>query len=303
MSRQNRNTKNSKKSDGFSASPKSQNSPRKSAQKSTQKGAGGKKQRGGSSGNKNASAGRAGTGWIWGQHAVMAALTNSARKLTELRVTPSAAAKLNMDAILGKNDVSVSSVTPAALDNFLPNGAAHQGFALQASPPPDCDIETLAAPAKGIILVLDKVTDPQNVGAMFRLASAFNARGIIMQDRSAPPMAGATTKVAVGAVESVPHALVTNIANTLDELKQRGWMVTGLAGEAELTITQAFALPKNATHKANVIVMGAEGPGLRPRVRSMCDQLAKIPMPGSAQSLNVSTAAAIAIYEASKPVQ
>lgn len=236
--------------------------------------------------------------WTWGQHAVIAALANPKRALKTLLLSPAAAGRIDESLLKSRPELAVQITNPAMMDQLLPDGAAHQGFALDAAPPPDSTIPAIAREAKGLILVLDQITDPHNVGAIFRLASAFNARGVIMQDRNAPPMSGATAKVAVGAIDSVPYALVTNIANTLDELKANGWIVTGLAGEADLDIVQAFALPKNAVHKANAIVLGAEGPGLRPRVRSLCDQLAKIPMPGGAESLNVATAAAIAAYEA-----
>ena len=242
--------------------------------------------------------------WIWGTHAVIAALGNPSRTAWELRASPRALQKLPNGLCDKQNQLKIVETEPSALDNFLPSGTAHQGLALRASAPPSTPLDVLAAQTQetqGILLVLDQVTDPQNVGAMFRLAKAFGLRGIIMQDRHAPPLSGATAKVAVGTLESVPFALVTNIANSLNTLKDLGWMVTGLAGEAELSLERAFALPKNAHAKANVIVMGAEGAGLRPRVRSCCDQLAKIDMPGGAESLNVSTAAAIAIYEAAKP--
>jgi len=144
----------------------------------------------------------------------------------------------------------------------------HQGIAMKCAPLEWPALEDICEHAEedALILVLDQITDPHNVGAMMRLCSAFGVSALVMQDRNAPPIAGATAKVAVGCVESVPVCLVTNIANTLDSLKKQGFMVTGLAGET-------------------------------------CDQLAKIPMmsaavPGQAESLNVATAAGIALYEA-----
>lgn len=229
---------------------------------------------------------------IWGTHAALAALRNPDRTVKEVMITPAAARRLTLP-----RGVSAKEVEPAALDRLI-GDAAHQGIAVRCGPAKDVSLDAMAEPASGLIIVLDQVTDPHNVGAIFRLCAAFGARGLIMQDRKAPPLFGATAKVAVGCVETVPHALVSNIANTLLDLRERGWIVTGLAGEGELEIAQALALPKNATEKANVIVMGAEGPGLRPRVRQCCDHLARIPMPGGAESLNVGTAAAIAAYEA-----
>lgn len=236
-----------------------------------------------------------GQDWIWGNHAALAALENRARTIHEILITEQAARRIDIPAF--RRQIDVRSVSPQELDAKL-GGVVHQGIALRAAPPPDSTLDAMAEPASGLILVLDQITDPHNVGAMFRLCAAFGARGVIMQDRKAPPLSGATAKVAVGCVESVPHALVSNIANTLLDLRDRGWIVTGLAGDADRDIARAVALPKNADAPANVIVMGAEGPGLRPRVRDCCDHLARIPMPGGAESLNVATAAAIALYEA-----
>ncbi len=234
--------------------------------------------------------------WIWGYHAVKAALENPRRTHHKLYITRKMAEKLGdtLPAPL-KNNVFVTR--PGDMDDLLPGGAVHQGAGLLSAALAAHDLEDIAEPAKGVIIVLDQITDPHNVGAIFRLAAAFGARGLIMQSRNAPPLSGAVTKVAVGTAETVPHVLVTNIANTLLGLQKTGWRVTGLAGEADITLEQAFTNPE-----AEVIVMGAEGPGLRKRVRDCCDQLAKIPMPGQetnkAESLNVSTAAGIAIYEA-----
>ena len=166
------------------------------------------------------------------------------------------------------------------------------------------DLETIAdQEGDGLILVLDQITDPHNVGAMLRLCSAFGVRALVMQTRKAPPLSGALAKVAVGCLETIPVCLETNIANTLQNLQRLGWMVTGLAGETDLELKDAVSKDKNGGGGKHVIVMGAEGPGLRERVRKTCDQLAKIPMmsdpvAGQAESLNVATAAAIALYEA-----
>lgn len=237
--------------------------------------------------------------WIWGHHAVKAALENPKRTHHKLYLTPKMGERLG-DSLNGYKG-ELLKVHPSEIDGILPEGAVHQGAALKSAPLASHDLEAIAGPAKGLIIVLDQITDPHNVGAMFRLAAAFGAKAVIMQTRNAPPLAGAVTKVAVGTVETVPHVLVTNIANTLLELQKTGWRVTGLAGEANITLEQAFQRAE-----AEVIVMGAEGPGLRKRVRDCCDQLAKIPMPGSekwgAESLNVSTAAGIALYEAARNI-
>jgi len=233
--------------------------------------------------------------WIWGHHAVKAALENPRRTHHKLLVSKTMYERLGDS--LKRFTGELIKVHPSEIDDLLPDGAAHQGAALKSAPLPDHDLDAIASPAKGLIIVLDQITDPHNVGAIFRLAAAFGAKAVVLQTRGAPPLAGAVTKVAVGTVETVPHVLVTNIANTLLELQKMGWRVTGLAGEADITLQQAFQRAE-----AEVIVMGAEGPGLRKRVRDCCDQLAKIPMPGQktnkAESLNVSTAAGIALYEA-----
>ena len=236
-----------------------------------------------------------GSGWIWGAHACTAALANPRRTIHEILLTEQSAMRYK----LPQGAPPAKIVLPQVLDKAVPREAVHQGIAIKAAPLEWPDLETLADEnGDGLILVLDQITDPHNVGAMLRLCSAFGVRALVMQTRKAPPLSGALAKVAVGCLESVPVCLETNIANTLQNLQRIGWMVTGLAGETELELKDAVS--GNGKH---VIVMGAEGPGLRERVRKTCDQLAKIPMmseavPGQAESLNVATAAAIALYEA-----
>jgi len=237
-----------------------------------------------------------GAGWIWGLHAATAALANPKRTIHTIMMTENAQVRIN----LPDNAPLPKIVDPQVLDKQL-SGSSHQGIALKAAPLEWPDIEDIVAEESeidGLILVLDQITDPHNVGAMMRLCSAFGVRALVMQDRKAPPLSGATAKVAVGCLETVPVCLVTNVANTLQMLQKRNWMVTGLAGETDLPLSKALSGGGN-----QVIVMGAEGPGLRPRVRDCCDQLAKIPMlssdvAGEAESLNVATAAGIALYEA-----
>lgn len=234
-----------------------------------------------------------GAGWIWGAHSVRAALANPKRTIHSVIGTESALVRLDLPA----NAPAPKIVLPAVLDRDF--GPGHQGVAIKAAPLEWPNLETIISNAStdGLVLVLDQITDPHNVGAMLRLCSAFGAQALVMQSRKAPPLSGATAKVAVGCVETVPVCHVTNIANTLQSLQREGWTVTGLAGETETDLPQALSISGN-----HVIVMGAEGPGLRPRVRDCCDQLARIPMlsgdvAGEAESLNVATAAAIAMYE------
>ncbi len=241
-----------------------------------------------------------GAGWIWGTHAALAVLSNPKRTIHEVVITEAAQARLR----LPQGTPPPQIVAPNIIQKIVGADTAHQGIAVKAAPLEWPHLELLAdsdfedADGNGLILVLDQITDPHNVGAMLRLASAFGVTAIVMQTRKAPPLSGALAKVAVGCLETVPVCLETNITTALQNLKRIGWMVTGLAGETDLPLAKALT-----GGGRNVIVMGAEGPGLRDRVRKTCDQLAKIPMMsgnalGQAESLNVATAAGIALYEA-----
>jgi 23S rRNA (guanosine2251-2'-O)-methyltransferase len=234
-----------------------------------------------------------GDNWIWGVHAVKAAISNPRRSLHRILITD----RHVEDEDISPSRLKAEVVNSRVLDDAF--GASHQGMAVQAAPLewPSVNQMMADAPDDALLLVLDQITDPHNVGAMFRLASAFGVSAIVMQTRHAPPLSGATAKVAVGCLETVPVCLVTNIANTLGDFQKANWLVTGLAGETDLDLSRAVS-----GGGRQVIVMGAEGPGLRPRVRDYCDQLARIPMRsdsviGEAESLNVATAAAIALYE------
>jgi 23S rRNA (guanosine2251-2'-O)-methyltransferase len=143
--------------------------------------------------------------------------------------------------------------------------------------------------------VLDQVTDPQNVGAILRSAAAFGVVGAVLQDRHAPKLSGALAKAAAGAIEQIPVTRVVNLSRAIDQLSQAGWRVVGLAGEAERGLGEVL------DGSPTVLVLGSEGEGLRRLVAEHCDELAKIPMPGDFESLNVSAAAAVALYEATRP--
>lgn len=231
-------------------------------------------------------------GWIWGRHAVLAALANPRRQVLSIHVTRNAADDLS-DAALKR----ASLEPPHEIASRLPDGAVHQGFAIKARALAAESLSAVANPTHGLLVVLDQITDPQNVGAIFRSAAAFGARAVIMQDRKSPPLFGALCKAAVGCVETVSHVRVTNIADTLIELSKEGRTSIGLAGEAEASLSDLVA---DHAGPGLVIVMGAEGDGLRPRVAEHCTALARIPMGPKAESLNVSAAAAIALYEASR---
>ncbi len=238
------------------------------------------------------------SGWLWGRHAVEAALANPARK-GDMRLLATAERAKELQAILaraGRAALRVETTDAQELNRLLPQGAVHQGMALRVPPLEDITVEELGEPARGIIVVLDQVTDPQNVGAIFRSAAAFGARGVVLQDRNAPALAGVLAKAAAGAVDRVPCARVVNLSRALEKLQELGWRAVGLAGEAEQSLEQAL------DGRPTVLVMGSEGEGIRRLVAEHCDALARIPMPGGFESLNVSNAAAIALYETSRQV-
>lgn len=234
------------------------------------------------------------SGWIWGRHAVLAAVDNPRREIHTLHVTRNAARELSEAA-------EHVLTEPAEIDRLLPAGAVHQGFAAKAAALEPESVNGILDPTHGAVLVLDQVTDPHNVGAVLRSAAAFGIRAVVLQDRKAPPFFGTVCKSAVGAAERVGHVRVTNIADTLLAMRDRGRYVIGLAGESEHDLAEAIAGPDAAGRGPGlVLVMGSEEKGLRPRVAEACDQLARIPMTQNVESLNVSNAAAIALYEAAK---
>ena len=234
-----------------------------------------------------------GAEWIWGRHAVEAALANP-RRLKLHRLLAALGKASHLEHGLGGRCVRVETLDPPEIGRLLPSGAVHQGLALLADAPEAATLEELAEPAQGMLVVLDQVADPQNVGAIFRSAAAFGARGVILQDRRAPPLSGALAKAAAGAVDLVPCARVVNLSRALEALAERGWRAVGLAGEARTPLSEAFDGGPVA------LVLGSEGEGLRRLVSEHCDLMASIPMPGGFESLNVATAAAIALYEASR---
>lgn len=227
--------------------------------------------------------------WLWGVHAVLAALANPRRRIDRVIATRNAAARLpaGVEAVIHE---------PDAIDRMLPPGAVHQGLAARVWPLAFLDLHEACAPAdKRPVIVLDGITDPQNVGAIFRTAAAFDARAVIMQDRKSPPLTGVLAKAAAGGVELVPAVEVVNIARTLETLSEFGYLTVALAGEAELTLAQAFA-----DDRPIALALGAEGKGLREGVAGACERTARIPIHARMESLNVSNAAAIALYEASR---
>jgi 23S rRNA (guanosine2251-2'-O)-methyltransferase len=226
--------------------------------------------------------------WLYGHHAVTAALANPERKLLRL-------------AHVGDTQAPVveghewEQVPRDVLESWLPAGAVHQGLAAKAHPLPDRGIEDVIAEAEGIerghLIILDQVTDPQNVGAMLRSAAAFGALAVVLTERHAAPESGALAKAASGALEHVPLIRVANLARALELLKKGGFWIAGLAAEAPQTLAQA-----KLTGKVG-LALGAEGPGLRRLTREHCDLLVRLPTGGPIDHLNVSNAAAVALYE------
>ncbi|MFS0712161.1 23S rRNA (guanosine(2251)-2'-O)-methyltransferase RlmB [Brevundimonas phoenicis] len=231
--------------------------------------------------------------FLWGRHPVLAALANPARRGSgRLMVTEDRAEEIQRENLANGHRIEV--VDSVALGRMLPAGAVHQGMAFKVQPLEGVALEDLAEPAEGVIVMLDQLTDPQNVGAIFRSALAFGARGIVVQDRHSPALAGALAKASAGATERLPCARVTNLSRALEKLADHGWRAIGMDGESDLTLEQALDA------RPTIIVMGSEGDGVRRLVAEHCEAMARIPMPGGFESLNVSNAAAIALYEAAR---
>jgi 23S rRNA (guanosine2251-2'-O)-methyltransferase len=228
---------------------------------------------------------------FWGRHAVAAALDNPERRVLKAWATREAAAFMRFP-----DSVAVTLAEAPDLARLVPSDAPHQGVVIEAEPLADVWLSDVLAEAdeKAVILVLDQVTDPHNLGAILRSAAAFGAIAIVTQDRHSPPEGGALAKAASGALERMPWVRVVNLARSLDELAEARFWRIGLAGEAELDLADALG-PKRVA-----LVLGAEGPGMRSNVRDHCDALARLPIRASIESLNVSNAAAVALYAASR---
>jgi len=234
-----------------------------------------------------------GSAWLYGLHAVSAALDNTQRTVHRLVATRAGEEKL---ASSGQSPVRVEIVDRDTLEALLPPGAVHQGVALYAAPLPSVALEDVIerAPDDACIVVLDQVTDPQNVGAIMRSAAAFGATAIVLQDRHAPPVTGALAKAASGAVESLPLVRVTNLSRALDVLKTAGYWCVGLDGEADII------LPDVKLDGRVGLIMGAEDSGLRRLTAENCDALARLPTSRTFGTLNVSAASAAALYEVAR---
>jgi 23S rRNA (guanosine2251-2'-O)-methyltransferase len=227
---------------------------------------------------------------MYGWHTVTAALKNPARRIRRLLATENAARRLSEESVTAGTEPEV--VRPSAIAERLLPDAVHQGLYLETDPLPSPAIEDL--PAKGVVIVLDQITDPHNVGAIFRSAAAFSATAIVTTQRHSPDATGALAKVASGALELVPLVNVQNLARALVALKQNGFLVVGLDSSGD---SDFAALP---LREPLALVLGAEGKGLRQLTKETCDHVARIDLPGEIKSLNVSNAAALSLYVASR---
>lgn len=227
--------------------------------------------------------------WLFGLHATAAALANPRRTGGTLLATREGAERLARLA----PDARPEIVDRALLDQRLPPGAVHQGVALSAEPLDQPDLEDILGGAgeAGILVILDQVADPHNVGAVLRSAAAFGALAVIQTERGAPGATGVLAKAASGALEVTPLISVTNLARTLDAVQAAGFWCIGLDGAAEHTLAEAAPSGRIA------LVLGAEGKGLRRLTRDHCDLLVRLPTRPPIDSLNVSNAAAVALYE------
>jgi 23S rRNA (guanosine2251-2'-O)-methyltransferase len=233
---------------------------------------------------------------LFGTHAVCEALLNPARKIKMLYVTEQAMDQIAEKGI--KSSAPTTIIDKRELDNALPRDTVHQGMALECEPLDEVNVQDLIAAAslkeKSVLVMLDQVTDPHNVGAIMRSACAFGADGIIMQKKHAPELSGTLAKIACGAIEHIAVAYETNLTRTLETLQDAGFFAVGLDERGECDINQ-FKTPEKC-----VLVLGAEGPGLRRLVKEQCDSLVRLPMSGNMPSINVSNAAAITLYATSK---
>ncbi|BDG74206.1 23S rRNA (guanosine(2251)-2'-O)-methyltransferase RlmB [Roseomonas fluvialis] len=229
--------------------------------------------------------------WIYGHHAVLAALSNPRRKPRRLLTTTDAELTLR-DAYDGRWRVTPERADRARFATFLTEDAVHQGIALLAEPLEPVQLEDAIAAADGPVLLLDQVTDPRNVGAALRAAAAFGAACVVLQDRHAPHETGTLARAASGALDIVPVVREVNLSRAIAALQRAGFWVLGLAGEGKRTLAEAAPRDRRVA-----LVMGAEEAGLRRLQRETVDELVRLPMAEGVESLNVASAAAVALYE------
>ena len=227
---------------------------------------------------------------LYGWHTVKAALDNPARRIRRLYATGNAARRLAADGVAPT--VAPEVVRPDAIARRLGPDAVHNGLLAEADPLPSPALEDIE-PA-GIVLVLDQITDPHNVGAILRTAAGFNVAAVVTTARHSPEATGVLAKAASGALEFVPIVTVQNLARALETLRERGYTLVGLDSTGEIDLADA------ALRAPLALVLGAEGKGLRQLTRTTCDQVARLDLPGRIKSLNVSNATVLALYIATR---
>jgi len=235
------------------------------------------------------------TVWLFGLHAVRDALMNPRREKIRLVLTKNALDKL--EEAVAFSGMAPELADPRRFDVPIDEGSVHQGAALEVRPLNWGKLADVAISGEGLplIVLLDRVTDPHNVGAVLRSAEVFGARAVVAPRHHSAPETGALAKTASGALERQPYLKVTNLSEAMEELRAMGYRLIGLDGEGTEPLAEALA----ATGKRPVaLVLGAEGPGLREKTRETCDVVARIPFAGAFGSLNVSNAAAVALYAA-----
>lgn len=234
--------------------------------------------------------------WLFGLHAVRDALVNPDRVKLRLMVTKNAFNKL--EAEITASGLEPEIVEPRKFDVPIDPNSVHQGAALEVKALDWGGLEECCMAADGqlpMVVVLDRVTDPHNVGAVLRSAEVFGARAVIATQRHSAPETGALAKSASGALERQPYLRVKNLSDAMEKLRSMGYVLFGLDGEAEATLEDAVA---GAGTRPIALVLGAEGPGMRDKTKETCDQLVRISAAGKFGSLNVSNAAAVALYAA-----
>jgi 23S rRNA (guanosine2251-2'-O)-methyltransferase len=225
---------------------------------------------------------------FYGRHAVLAALANPERTVRKIWGTREALAGIDIPAT-----IPITFADVADLGRLVPGDAPHQGLVAEVDPLEEIwlgDLLQQGADDKRPLVVLDQVTDPHNVGAVLRSAAAFDALGIVTQDRHAPPESGSLARSASGTLETVPWVRVVNLARALEEIAEAGFWRIGLTGHATGTLAEVMGDARIA------LVLGAEGEGMRQNTETHCDQLARLPISPKVESLNVSNAAAVALY-------
>lgn len=235
------------------------------------------------------------TVWLFGIHAVRDALLNPEREKLRLVVTKNAADRLG--EAIAEAGIEPEIVDPRKFDVPIDPDSVHQGAAMEVKPLRWGSLADVCAGGEGapLVVLLDRVTDPHNVGAVLRSAEVFGARAVIAPHRHSAPETGALAKTASGALERQPYLRVQNLSDAMEDLRAMGFVLLGLEGEAEATLGGALAEIGN---RPVALVLGAEGPGLREKTRDTCDRLARIPFAAEFGSLNVSNAAAISLYAA-----